>query len=517
MNACTALVPVRKVPAKGLVRLRQVLRQGSIDSALSSPPIAPQFQLEALEARRLLSGGFGDHGFTHVDFPGVTDGSTALPDVIAAAPDGKFYAGGGLYWSTIDGAIARFNADGSPDTTFGDGGTVRLSVLNQDFVTVDRMLVQSDGKLVVTAETPDGIAVTRLNTDGSIDTTFGGGPQLFDQFNDFPYEEITFEDAAWLTSDGKVMLMGMDGPNVLSMRLNSDGSLDQSYGAGGSVSTPIDANNDAIGEDNLMAAEPLVDGSVIAYANLWSRGQTPTGRWVDVQQLQQLRFDANGNLISQKAVNTGLAPGTLFYGDFPPDPTVILAPDGSAFVSQPAVATPIVAKLGVDGILDDTFGDQGLATSPGIYAEPTAVTNNGQLLVWAGKYDPYIWAEGDGMVRLNTNGSLDTSLNDGQPIGNGAYPAYPLADGSILLGYWGGGVSDAGTNNSSAFVIQKIPPTGQPQPDGLPGDPAALAAIARQQGSQDDLYQSLFDAANDATIWNPDGDGAVFGDPISAT
>jgi uncharacterized delta-60 repeat protein len=83
-----------------------------------------------------------------------------------------------------DHAVARFNANGSLDTTFGAGGRVKFDVRSTD----DRareMLVQSDGKIVLVGSSQrPGLAggfdtvVSRLNTDGSLDPSFGAAGKV---------------------------------------------------------------------------------------------------------------------------------------------------------------------------------------------------------------------------------------------------------------------------------------------------------------------------------------------------
>ena len=82
-------------------------------------------------------------------------------------------------------ALARYNTDGSLDTTFGSGGLVTTSFGDGDDVATG-VAVQGDGQIVVSGTTlVDGsgnigtathFALARYNTDGSLDTTFGPSP-----------------------------------------------------------------------------------------------------------------------------------------------------------------------------------------------------------------------------------------------------------------------------------------------------------------------------------------------------
>ena len=97
--------------------------------------------------------------------------------------DGKIVAAGYAYPSASppDFALARYNSDGSLDTTFsGDGKVVT------DFASLadgtNAVAIQSDGKIVAagytTGSSGDNFALARYNADGSLDTSFGGGDGL---------------------------------------------------------------------------------------------------------------------------------------------------------------------------------------------------------------------------------------------------------------------------------------------------------------------------------------------------
>lgn len=93
-------------------------------------------------------------------------------------PDGKILvAGSSNSGSDWDFALARYNADGSLDTSFG-GGIVATAVGLSD----DKgrgVAVQTDGKILVAGFSRSGInydfALVRYNVDGSLDTGFGDG------------------------------------------------------------------------------------------------------------------------------------------------------------------------------------------------------------------------------------------------------------------------------------------------------------------------------------------------------
>ena len=145
-----------------------------------------------------------------------------------AEPDGKTIEAG-LYMSQDDekvesGAIvARFNADGSFDTSFGQGGQVSLG--GSYFLT--GILLQPDGKVVVTGGSAQGFALWRFNSDGSPDAGFGSGGEVQVLSGDVAYWSPT----ATLQSNGELVVTAFDGgpgpaPRVTLAQFHADGSLD---------------------------------------------------------------------------------------------------------------------------------------------------------------------------------------------------------------------------------------------------------------------------------------------------
>ncbi|HEV2905948.1 MAG TPA: hypothetical protein VGZ50_01310, partial [Actinomycetota bacterium] len=139
-----------------------------------------------------------------------------------------------------DFAVARFNADGSPDLDFGVGGNVTTD-LESDSDVASGVAIQADGKIVAvgtvhvpSATTDFGLA--RYTTNGSLDTTFDGDGKLT--------TDIGVSDSAAavaLQGDGKIVAAGsasMSGDGEFALaRYNTNGSLDTTFGGDGRVTT----------------------------------------------------------------------------------------------------------------------------------------------------------------------------------------------------------------------------------------------------------------------------------------
>lgn len=169
------------------------------------------------------------------EMPVITETSLALQsngDVLLA---GYRYPGG-----TADFSLTRYHPDGTLDTSFGADGTVTVDVADgNDYARV--VTQQADGKLLIAGtsdkgdnEVGDGnfnFSVVRLNADGTLDTSFGdGGKAMFDfEGGRDGAQTITVLD------DGKILLTGAaynaDGnADFAALRLNPDGTLDTTFG-----------------------------------------------------------------------------------------------------------------------------------------------------------------------------------------------------------------------------------------------------------------------------------------------
>jgi uncharacterized delta-60 repeat protein len=160
------------------------------------------------------------------------DGSGRI--VVSASYD---YSPGAPGQNSSDFLVARFNANGSLDTTFGaaHSGWVKTDIQSGSTDLAYALALQSDGKIVVggsaAPQTGGEIpAVVRYNPDGSLDSTFGqGGVTLIDA--DPNQSEVR---AAVVQPDGKILLAGMgNAGTVLLIRLNANGTPDASYGPAG--------------------------------------------------------------------------------------------------------------------------------------------------------------------------------------------------------------------------------------------------------------------------------------------
>lgn len=211
--------------------------------------------------------------------------------------DGKILVAGDVRLDNDAVLVARYNADGSLDPTFGESGIVTTAVRDWSS-TGHAAALQSDGKIVVAGTTGLGelggsdVLVLRYGVDGRPDPTFGdGGVVVTDHANGDRARSVVVQ------SDGKIAIAGGtfagpgdQSPLVLLARYDVDGVLDPSFGEGGIVTEDLHSFPHFEHHEGLLG----VEATSLA---VQSAGQLVTaGRWFDEGHLFVLRFDRDGVL-----------------------------------------------------------------------------------------------------------------------------------------------------------------------------------------------------------------------------
>jgi uncharacterized delta-60 repeat protein len=307
-------------------------------------------------------------------------------------------------------AIFRYNANGSPDSTFDGDGVAEIEFVNGF---IESLEIQSDGKIIVAAAT-NRLSLLRFNPDGSLDEKFGEYG-VYKHWSILPNVDV-YQVSIVLQSDDKIistMLQGnTPGGDFEIVRHNSDGSLDTTFGSGGLATT-----GDFAGKSGLNSMAIQGDGKIVAvggygglYSNIFSRfdiARHNTDGTLDVS------FGSNGK------VSTELGRFTNSLGSFgsAQAKSVAIQTDGKIVVSGEcdtlidAGWRRILAlvRYNPNGSIDSSFGGSGkiLLPIPGSeYANlyTSLIQVDGKIVV-AGT------SSGVGtMVRFNSDGRLDASF-----------------------------------------------------------------------------------------------------------
>jgi uncharacterized delta-60 repeat protein len=352
---------------------------------------------------------FGVNGQAIFTFP-----NTGSARNLAFQADGKIVlASSSFNSSNQDFAVLRLNSNGTIDNSFGTDGKVVIPFDNLSNEEAVAVAVQSDGKILVTGYVEFGspgydFGVARLNSDGSLDSSFGNGGKVkipVSNSNDFP------SDMA-LQSDGKIIIVGkgFNQPNsdAALIRLNSDGTLDTSFNGNGKIVTPIVGGT--INEE-VFAVAIQPDGKIVAAGH-------------NGADFAVLRFNPNGSF-DTTFDSDGIAT-TSIGSQRDEASSVALQSDGKivlgGFANSGSFNQAAIVRYNPDGSLDTTFDGDGKTT---IDIEPFSsedfksvlVQSDGKIIgvaVGSGKYN---------LVRYNPNGSLDSTFGTNgvktATVGNG--------------------------------------------------------------------------------------------------
>lgn len=159
---------------------------------------------------------------------------------VALQDDGKIVVvGTATPGGSFQFAVVRYNADGSLDTSF-DGDGIVLTDISADHDQARAVAIQADGKIVVAGLTypnsgsDSAESVARYNTDGSLDTSFGVGGIVTSAPSAL---KGGIEDVA-IQEDGRIVGVGRLDSDLTVWRYDSNGSLDGKFGDGGLAPIP---------------------------------------------------------------------------------------------------------------------------------------------------------------------------------------------------------------------------------------------------------------------------------------
>lgn len=215
---------------------------------------------------------FGDQGVWISEY--TTDRNAFF--AAALQEDGKIVVGGDKrldVWSAF--MVSRFTANGMPDETFGEDGSVMFHF--NDFVDqLTSLDIQQDGKIVVAGSTktlamPDNTwaCAARLTESGVLDETFGTDGKVQFQLNEAPEDGL---NDVIIRSNGKILLAGNtridDEGDYLLIFLNEDGSPDSAFGENGVVTTSFSEGAQQH-SNNLKAIKEQPDGKIVAAGYAW--------------------------------------------------------------------------------------------------------------------------------------------------------------------------------------------------------------------------------------------------------
>lgn len=353
---------------------------------------------------------------------------------IAIQPDGKLVTYGPInpsydYDLINDYKLARYNTDGSLDTTFGNSGfQYIISCYRSYYLSIspkNQLKIQPDGKILI-VRTFDTIAhpgiayfdviINRFNPDGSLDTTFGNNGEVVRDYTDYD-----IPTSIEIQPDNKILVAGYSGLNTMIFRLNSDGSADKSFGIDGTVLDsfkPFNWSSYIYSSNFIRSVKLQSDGKIILGGeSLQNDGRNP--------DIGFMRLNPNGTL------DTSFGIGGIFIYEsgnddnfntlsITPENKIVVFFNSSVFYSSNVISSAKIFRLNTDGKFDVTFGINGISTqmlnttaSLPLNAFIDVAVDANQKFVFIGHAgatnigNPYTKFIG----RYNSDGSIDNTFN----------------------------------------------------------------------------------------------------------
>jgi uncharacterized delta-60 repeat protein len=326
-------------------------------------------------------------------------GPDGFVNAIALLTDGRIFAAGDftVFNGVVRRRIARLHTDGSVDTAFNPGAGA------DD--TINAIAVQADEKVVVGGRftrignrNRGGIA--RVNQNGAVDTAFNPGAGA-----DNPVLAIAIDNDQSILIGGDFTTYNND-PRSRIARLNPNGSLDSGFNPG----------NGANGAVQAIAVQP--DGRIIV-AGDFSEFDNQSAQFI-------VRLHPNGSLDSSFQAAGGVN-GFIYTVALQPDGKIVI---GGAFTTAGGAPRNRIARLNSDGTLDTGF-DPGTGANDDVFA--LALQPDGKIIM-AGEFTHVNGIVRNRLVRLNTDGSLDLSINFGSGANSFILAAVIQPDEQILIG-----------------------------------------------------------------------------------
>jgi uncharacterized delta-60 repeat protein len=420
--------PQRRTPisscARGLIAATLLVVAASL---LSAPAQAAPGDLDQ---------SFSGDGIVLTGFGGEIDGGAA----VALQVDGKIVIAGttsgydelGDYQS--DFVLARFDGDGSLDTSFSGDGKQITNFGAGTVSTAAAAAIQHDGKILVAGSARVSaveweFALARYRADGSLDSSFAGDGTVTTGLGGSAYSVA-------IQTDGRIVVAGESG----LARYRADGSLDTSFGGDGTVSTGLGGSAVAIQSD---------------------------GKIVMTGASQLARYRPDGSLDATFS-NDGTVPTNAVWARsvaIQADDRIVVAGAISVERELPHYDFALL-RYTPDGSLDTSFGSGGMQTTSfsagwleDEIAAAVALQRDGKIVA-VGTSTPVDWVwEGSAIVlaRYATNGSLDPSFGDGgkrvtmHGVDNSGAAVAIQGDGRIVVA---GSGSDPGDGASRALLAR---------------------------------------------------------------
>lgn len=403
-------------------------------------------------ANGALDASFGGTGKVRLDIAGLNDWANA----VAMDKQSRIIVAGATTNPTTRSyqfIAVRLTPEGVLDGTFGNGGKTVVDfgpVNGNDRDYANDMLVQADGKILLSGYAGGNFGIARLNPDGSPDIDFGSGGKVTADFGNTSDEANRMA----LASDGKILVTGYSNTRIAVLRYNTNGTIDASFGTNGSVLTEMLNSAGSSRPADSYDIKVINDNNFIVAGTHYDTFES--GR----QNLAIAGYSVNGTLLGTKIID---ASGNTDLGF-----ALAMARDGSLLVGGRAMNH---TDYRTDFVIA-RFDNAGNATPWGTGLPRAVFVEHGSLVPLA-----RVDAIGDDDVSPATgnyaNYTLTLQRREG-PNASDIFTGIPDAiGGTMIINSYGNGVGNVTANNK--IVGQYIQSNGK------------LTVTFNSQAAQDDV------------------------------
>ena len=392
------------------------------------------FAIARFSAAGALDGGFGTSGVVRTDFVGSR--SDTANDLVVRQSDGKILVAGDTSGSSTDFALVRYNADGTPDSSFGPNGDGKVT--ESGLGSVQSLALDSNGNVVVAGNS----WVVRYTASGSRDVSFNGGGLLSVGGNIGSVQGVAIDASNRVVVAGYRFgaVSGSSLYDFTAARYNVNGTLDVNFAAvdfGGTYDFPQAIAIDSLGRvivagytQNLSNSQ-LTDFGVVRYNALGGGLDTAFGAGGKTTIDFTGNYDAAGSLAIDASNN-------IIVG-------------GSARTTSGSDQVALVRLRVANGSVDTSFGFGGRIVDT---QNSSFYPSFDLALDAAGKI---VVGTQSNLLRYTTAGSLDLQVNTNSSVNQISGVAIQ-ADGKILIA----GYRYSSGNTGIDFGVARFDATGTP-------------------------------------------------------
>jgi uncharacterized delta-60 repeat protein len=305
--------------------------------------------------------------------------------------------------------VARITRDGTLDTTFNVGSGINGTAIGS--------AIQSDKKLIVGGKftaynNVSCSSIVRINYDGTRDTTFNIGTGLLGGSGSAGGNNA---NNIQVQTDGKILVVGnfavySGSANNNIVRINTNGTKDTTFNVG------VGFSPGGLFKTNNCNIQP--DGKIVVVGNFTSYSGSAVNRIV--------RINTNGTKDTTFNIGTGFGNET-WWSSLQPDGKIVVI---GAFTGYSGSTNPGIVRLNTDGTKDTTFN---VGTGLNGVSYGSTVQSDGKI-VCVGAFTSYSGSAVNRIVRINTDGTRDTTFNVGTGLNAIGISVQQQEDGKIIVG-----------------------------------------------------------------------------------